>query len=199
MMKYLLVILMVAVVAVTSEPTCATTPPQWFGQFREIGWNDKEPGKLIFRIANASYDRDAGKMKIMDIDDGFHEELTTEYFDYNEKMQYTVRNGECHHKALETPIPTFGVPSTAKYDFSEYIGAELPNLGVLVNEYSNIVADASIYGSSYAPVNADGSICIPILTNDLTAKPGLMLSIIYYTNLTTTLPPGALNKPSQCK
>lgn len=93
-------------------------------------------------------------------------------------MQYTVREGKCTKTPLSGEIPTFGVLPRAKYDYSEYIGASLPNLGVLVHEYHDIVREHSIYGSSYAPVNAEGTICIPIMVSTLEVKPGLAMELI---------------------
>ena len=83
-------------------------------------------------------------------------------------------NGVCKKTSITGDMPTYGVPEDAKYETSEYIGAELPNLGVLVNEYNRIVREHSIYLSSYAPVG-DGEVCVPVMISELLAKPRLAL------------------------
>ena len=91
-------------------------------------------------------------------------------------MQYKVEGGKCTRSPLTGSIPTFGVPSDASYYTSEFIGAELPKLGVLVNEYDNIDADKkTVYLSSYAPV--DGTVCVPVLITNLAATPTLQLQL----------------------
>jgi hypothetical protein len=198
MMKYLLVFLMVAVAAVTSEPTCATTPPQWTGIFKQVAWNIKEPTKLTLRIARANYDDTARKLKVTDIANKFGQ-LATELLDYGTRTRYFSVGGQCTKTSINaTTIPAFGVPSTAKFNAAEYIGAVLPNLGVLVNEYYEVVPDTRIYLGSYAPANADGSVCVPVLISDLSAKPELHLHLLYTANVTTTLPADAFSLPPGC-
>ena len=91
-------------------------------------------------------------------------------------MNYTAVGGRCIKTKLEGDVPSFGVSGDSKYESSEFIGAELPNLGVLVNEYNNIIKDKSISLSSYAPVT--GSVCVPVMSTDLTAKPRLTMNLI---------------------
>ena len=99
------------------------------------------------------------------------------YLIFVQKIRYFVENGVCRKTSITNAIPKFGVPDDAKYDTSEYIGSVLPNLGVLVNEYHNIVPDTSIYMSSYAPATGDGSVCVPVLVSNLGARPRLTMSL----------------------
>ena len=67
------------------------------------------------------------------------------------------------------------MPSSAKYDTSQYIGAELPNLGVLVNEFNDVNRDTlNIYLGSYAPTGTPG-VCVPVQITEMAAKPRLTM------------------------
>ena len=91
-------------------------------------------------------------------------------------MKYTVVDGKCSNESLSESFPSYGVPEDASYETSEYIGSELPNLGVLVNEYNNIVRDKSIYLSSYAPVTGD--VCVPVMITELYVSPRLEMNLV---------------------
>lgn len=91
-------------------------------------------------------------------------------------MQYEVVDGKCTKTSVTDSQPTFGVPSSAKYETSEYLGvARAKNLGVLVNEYYDVEYRQGIYLSSYAPVTGDT--CVPVLISELTVKPDLTMEL----------------------
>ena len=137
-------------------------------------------------------------MKIMDVDVGFGGKKRVEFLDYKnvsvklryfyqvnmdiifliifkKKMKYTVVDGKCDRESLSESIPSFGVPEDASYETSQYIGSELPKLGVFVNEYNNIVRDKSIYLSSYAPDTGD--VCVPVILTEMYVLPKLAMNL----------------------
>ncbi len=52
------------------------------GVVLQIAWDVDTPTQLVFRIANASYDRDAGKVRITDTDVGFNGQYTDTLLDF---------------------------------------------------------------------------------------------------------------------
>ena len=54
----------------------------YIGIVLQIGWDVDTPTQLVFRIANASYDRDAGKVRITDADVGFNGQYTDTLLDF---------------------------------------------------------------------------------------------------------------------
>ena len=54
----------------------------YIGIVLQIAWDVDTPTQLVFRIANASYDRDAGKVRITDADVGFNGQYTDTLLDF---------------------------------------------------------------------------------------------------------------------
>ncbi|XP_019856688.1 PREDICTED: halilectin 3, beta chain-like [Amphimedon queenslandica] len=187
-MKCLLMIVAAAALLgiASAAATCLESPPIWSGHLFEISTDNP-------RRAVISYSRDEKKIKTTDYKGV---PLRTTLDDYTTGTRYVSENGECRKSNLTGTIPTFGVPegSLPNPVGPHYLGGKLPDTGVLVYDFYGENTRDGIYFLTYAPVG-EGTVCVPLYFTFL-AKPPLLQE---FTELVTTVPPGAFSIPPGCE
>lgn len=84
--------------------------------------------------------------------------------------RYVSTGGTCSKQTLEGAFPSLGVPKNATFEGPvEYLGSDLPGLGVQVAHYTSYEGGFSYY--TYHPLDALGVQCIPIMTSIATIEP----------------------------
>uniref|UniRef100_A0A1X7U1H1 Uncharacterized protein n=1 Tax=Amphimedon queenslandica TaxID=400682 RepID=A0A1X7U1H1_AMPQE len=194
-LSVLLLVVLFGIATAQPSERCAATPSTWSGYIYAIEFR---LGKLELLISLANYDRESQKIKITDTDVSPGSPKRTTLEEWSTKTRYVSENGQCRKERIEeAEFPKFGVPEGAKrIGAPEYLGSKLPNLGVLVEQYSRAGSEGEFFGT-FAPIG-NGEMCVPIITSTLTVVP-LAESLLEYVNVTTTLPVDPFSIPPGCK
>ncbi|XP_019864297.1 PREDICTED: halilectin 3, alpha chain-like [Amphimedon queenslandica] len=206
---FLVATLFVVVLSQTPQRRCREAPYKFSGSFKEVNY-DARPGEVSFRFANISYSRTEMKIKVemFERQEGGRDFVTeTDLLLFTERTRYRVYEGHCTKSEIESTesFPDFGIPENATFFGSDYLGAEGPNLGVLVDNFYHRDGEGGDYHGSFAPVGFTGTVCWPVVESFVRRTPPrsprpTSTNVAYeFMNLSTTLAEDAFEIPKECE
>ncbi|XP_064603339.1 mammalian ependymin-related protein 1-like [Liolophura sinensis] len=154
-MRGLFVLALVVVTVYAQEPQRCATPTIWEARLFE-----QDRSKNFQRRAKLSYDEVNQRVRrIEEVDFSESRDFYDELFLHNVGIAYrlNLRTRVCNVTALSSPFRRVGIPTFAKFRGEGYIGASVPNAGVLVSLWDGATPDGGFYFGAWTVLD-----CVPV-------------------------------------